>query len=87
MKKCAGKLKTLIEDVVLPDIEDHIDNIFEQIASDKNASEELSTELEQMQEMRKEFQEIINEINENTLTNEECTELYDDITSMIKEEE
>ncbi|MEA3352594.1 MAG: hypothetical protein U9Q33_02085 [Campylobacterota bacterium] len=87
MKKCNLKLKKLIEDVVLPDIEDHMDHIFEQIANNKSSNDQLNDELAQMQEMRKEFQEILTEIDENSLDNDECTELYEDIMEMIKEEE
>ncbi len=48
MKKCDVQLKELIETVVLPDIEDSIDYIFEQIAEKKDASEELNKELAQI---------------------------------------
>ena len=40
MKNCAKKLKDIIENVVLPDVEDYLDDIFSQIASAKNATDE-----------------------------------------------
>ncbi len=87
MKKCNKKLKELIEDMVIPDIEDHIDEIFEAIANDKNASEKTKEELEQMHEMRKEFQLILDDIDNNELEQEECMEIYEEITSMIEDNE
>lgn len=86
-KKCMKKLKALIEDVVMPDIEDHIDDIFEEIASSKNASEEDNNDLKEMHEMRDEFQEILKEIDNNELEAEECSELLEEINIMLKEQE
>ena len=83
MKRCDLQLKELIETVVLPDIEDSIDYIFEQIAEKKNTSEELNKELAQMHEMREDFKEILKDIEERKLDKEECQELYEGIKAMI----
>jgi hypothetical protein len=40
-KKCLKELKSLIEEIVLPDIEDYIDDIFEEIAGNKNVSDNI----------------------------------------------
>ncbi len=85
MKKCNKKLKELIEDVVLLDIEDYIDDIFEEIANDKNASDENSKELKEMHEMRKEFQDILEDIKNDDLDEEECSEIFEEISLMIKD--
>ena len=87
MKNCHKKLKEILEDVVLPDIEDATDEIFEKIANSKNASEELKAELAEMHEMRDEFKEILKEIEDRTLDHDECAELMEQITEMIKEGE
>jgi len=87
MKRCTKQLKELIQEVVLPDIEDYLDDIFEQIAKTKNASDEHTTELASMHEMREEFQSIIKDIEDNQLSNNECVELFEEITLMIKENE
>lgn len=87
MKKCDVQLKELIETVVLPDIEDSIDYIFEQIAQKKDASEELNKELAQMHEMRDDFNEILKDIENRELEKEECQELYEGIKAMIDEME
>ncbi len=85
MKNCHIKLKELIETVVLPDIEDAIDEIFEEIANSKKASDELNTQLQEMHEMRTEFKEILKEIEDRTLEHDECVELIEQISEMIKD--
>ncbi|MEA2049489.1 MAG: hypothetical protein U9O56_01960 [Campylobacterota bacterium] len=85
MKNCHIKLKQLIKDVVLPDIEDATDEIFEQIANSKNASAKLKEQLEEMHEMREEFNEILKEIEERTLSKDECVELIEEINEMIQD--
>jgi site-specific DNA-adenine methylase len=85
MNKCNKKLKELIEDVVLPDIEDHIDDLFEEIADNKKSSKEDETELQDMHEMRTEFQEILNEIDNDELEPDECEELLAEITEMLEQ--
>jgi len=84
MKKCNLKLKQLLKDEVLPDIENTIDNIYEQIAKQKNTSDEINKELEQLHEMRDEFKNILQEIDDNKLQNQECEELYEGINAMIE---
>jgi site-specific DNA-adenine methylase len=85
MKNCNKKLLELLQDVVLPDIEDNLDDIFAQIAQDKTTSLAQKEEIEQMHEMREDFQSIIEEIKNNQLDSQECTELYEAINEMINE--
>jgi hypothetical protein len=80
------KLKTLIEDVVLRDIEDYMDNIFEEINSKKSTSSENSDALKEMHVMRDEFQEVLKDIENGTLEQDECSELLEEIHSMIEEQ-
>ena len=87
MKNCHKKLKELIEGVVLPDIADHMDEIFEIVAKDKNASDKHSKELDELHEMRDEFQEVLKEIEDRELEMDECVELYEEITEMLKGDE
>jgi predicted XRE-type DNA-binding protein len=87
MKKCEQKLKELITNVVILDIENHIDDIFESIANTKNATDESRDELAQMHEMKEEFTQILEDIENNTLMQEECIELYNEINSMISANE
>lgn len=87
MKNCHIKLRELIKDVVLPDIEDATDEIFEQIANNKDASKELKEQLDEMHEMRAEFNEILKEIEDRTLSMDECVELIEQINEMIQGED
>lgn len=76
----------MIEEIVLPDIEEELDNIFEKVTKTKD-SKEFNTQINDLHEMRDEFKEILKEIEEKTLTKEECIEIYEEIKSMIIEEE
>lgn len=87
MKKCDLKLKELIETVVMPDIEDRLDEIFADIAQSKNATDEQNAEIKDMHDMRDEFNDILKEIENRELSKEECAELYEEITAMISDAE
>ena len=86
MKNCVEKLKHIIENVVLVDIENYLDDIFEEISKTKNASDENTEELKNIQEMRGEFKSILDEINNDKLSSEECAELYEEIYEITREE-
>jgi phosphoglycolate phosphatase-like HAD superfamily hydrolase len=87
MKNCHKKLKELIEEVVLADIEDSLDNIYEEIAKNKNANDSQNETLQELHEMREEFQGILQEIEDRELSKDECIELYEEITDMLSDEE
>jgi len=87
MKKCDLKLKELIETVVLPDIEDRLDEIFAEIAQNKKTTDEQNTEIKDMHDMRDEFNDILKEIENREHSKEVCAELYEEITEMISEAE
>lgn len=86
MKNCNRKLKELIEDVVLADLEDHMDELFAIIAKDKKSNEQYQAQLDELHEMRDEFNEILDEIENKQLSHEECQELYEEIMEMISDE-
>ncbi len=87
MNDCFIKLKELIENVVLADIEDQIDTIFEQITKEKDSKDKYTDELNDLYEMRTEFNEILNDIAKKELSKEECKELYEEIFDMISGDE
>jgi len=87
MKNCHKKLKELIEEVILPDIEEELDNIYEVIAKDKSSNDDQKGTLKDLHDMRDEFKEILEEIENRSLSNEECIELYEEIEDMITDEE
>jgi len=85
MKRCDMKLKELLENRVLPDIEDALDEIFQEIAQNKEATMAQSEEREQLHEMREDFQSVLKDIENRELDKEECAELYSEISAMIEE--
>ena len=87
MTDCKQKLKELIEDTVFPDIEDAIDDVFEEIASSKKPSKEQESLLKDMNEFKEDLEEILKEIQNNTLSDEECKDIFEEFTLMIKEME
>lgn len=84
MKNCHKKLKELIEEVVLVDLEDELDSIYEIIAKDKRSNEEQKETLKELHEMRDEFNEILKEIEERSLSTQECQGLYEEIEAMLQ---
>jgi len=81
------QLKHLIQSELIPDVEEHIDDIFESIASQKEASPQERAQLEDLQALRDEYKELLNEINNGQLDEEEAEQLYTELTSMRENEE
>lgn len=80
------KLLNLVHNEVIPDIEDYLDELFELVASKKD-DEEIKEEIKDIQEMRKEFQDLIDDIEKGEIDDEEAQEIIDEIIDMksIKE--
>lgn len=78
-------LKVLIEDTMIPDIEEGIDDLFEMIAADKNADDEQKEELNDMQELKKELMEVLEDLENESISSEEATQIYDDLVDLIEE--
>ena len=68
---------------VLVEIEDHIDDIFE-IINTKKDTPELKEELENMQEMKKDFEELLKDLEAGEIDDEEAQEIYDEIVDMLE---
>lgn len=80
------KLEKLLKEEVLLEIEEHIDELFEIIASNK-ASEEDKSELNDLKEIQDGFKEMLDELLAGEIDEEEAKEIINDIESMRKEEE
>lgn len=76
------QLKHLIQNELIPDVEEHIDDIFESIASQKDATIEERAQLEDMQALRDEYKDLLGEINSGDIDEEEAEQLYTELTSM-----
>ncbi|MFB1031913.1 MAG: hypothetical protein QMB77_00145 [Aliarcobacter cryaerophilus] len=61
------ELKEIINNEVLVEIEDHIDDIFEN-----------------MQEMKKDFEELLKDLEAGEIDDEEAQEIYDEIVDMLE---
>jgi len=81
MTQAQDQLIKLIEDEVLPDVEEYIDVIFEKIAS-KNYLDEDEQNLYDMKEMRDEFKDMLKEVKEGEMEDEECLEIIEEIHDM-----
>jgi uncharacterized protein YaaN involved in tellurite resistance len=76
------QLKHLIQNELIPDVEEHIDDIFESIASQKDATVEERAQLEDIQALRDEYKELLTELNSGDIDEEEAEQLYTELTSM-----
>ncbi len=80
------ELENLIKNEVLIEIEDYIDELFEIVAA-KKENDEIKEELKQMQEMKKEFEDMLVDLVHGDIDDEECEEIIAEINDMRKEEE
>ncbi|MCG3667356.1 hypothetical protein L5F24_05010 [Aliarcobacter butzleri] len=79
------ELEKLIKDEVLIEIEDYIDDLFEIIVSKKD-DENVKEELKHMQEMKKDFEDMLEDLGNNEIDDEECKEIIQEIKEMLKED-
>ncbi len=76
------QLKHLIETELIPDVEDHIDELFEGIASAKDATAQERLDLEEIQALRDEYKELLKELQSGDIDEEEAEQLYTELTAM-----
>ena len=76
------QLKHLIQNELIPDVEDHVDELFEGIASAKDATAEERMQLEDMQALRDEYKELLKELKSGDIDEEEAEQLYTELTAM-----
>lgn len=76
------QLKHLIQNELIPDVEDHVDELFEGIASAKDATADERTQLEDMQALRDEYKELLKELKNGDIDEEEAEQLYTELTAM-----
>ena len=78
------KLEELLTKEVLLEIEEHIDEIFELIAS-KKATDKDKDELSEVKELQNGFKEMLEELQAGEIDEEEALEIINDILSMRQE--
>lgn len=83
----AEDLIDLLENDVIPEIESYIDDLYEKIADTKSASDDDKEQLAELQELKKEFSLLLEEVKNGELDEEECRGVIDEIDMMRSEEE
>ncbi len=77
------KLKKIVETIIMPDLEEVIDAIYQTIASGEEISLAEREELEELQEIHNECREILIEIESGEMEEEEAKELLEELQEII----
>jgi hypothetical protein len=80
------KLKNLLENEILPDLEEAIDEMFAMVERDKTISLADREELEGLQEMHAECREILIEIEANEMEEDEAAEILSELVDAKTEQ-
>jgi len=83
----AQKLEELLTKSVIPDIDERLDEIFEEIAGNKEASEDAKEEIDELREFKADLQDILTDIQSGDIEEDECEELINDILEAQKGDE
>ena len=78
------ELKQLLEKQVIPDVEDALDEIFEQVNELKNADEATKEEVQELQDFKADLKDILKDIESGDITDEEAQEIIDDIKEAMQ---
>jgi len=80
------KLKNLLENEVIPDLERVIDSIFQDIKDGAEISLGEREELDELQDMHRECREILIEIEAKEMEDDEAKELLEELMEIISKE-
>ncbi len=86
MHECE-RLEKMLHEEVIPEIEGYIDTLFEKIAETKNASNEDRDALQEMQELRDDFNEMLRDLQSGEMESDECAEIIEELTQMLQQSE
>ncbi len=76
------ELIDLLNNDIIPEIEDVIDGLFELINDAKTATEEVKQELNELQELKTEFKVMLEEAMTGELEEDEAGEILEEIEEM-----
>jgi len=76
------ELIDLLNNDIIPEIEDVIDGLFELINDAKTATNEVKQELQELQELKTEFKIMLEEAMTGELEEDEAQEILDEIAEM-----
>ena len=80
----AQKLEELLTKTVIPDLDERLDEIFEEIVKNKEATEDEKEEIEEIREFKSDLQDVLEDIESGDIEEDECKELIDDILEAQK---
>jgi uncharacterized phage infection (PIP) family protein YhgE len=83
----AEKLEELLTKIVIPDIDERLDEIFAEIADSKEASDDAKEEIEELREFKADLQDVLTDLENGDIDEDECKELIDDILEAQQGEE
>ncbi len=81
----AQELEVLIKETVIPDIDESLDAIFEEIADNKEATADAKEEIEELREFKADLQDVLDDIQSGDIEEDECKEIMDDILEAQKQ--
>jgi len=81
------KLEELLTNSVIPDINDRLDEIYEEIAGSKEATSDAKEEIEELQEFKDDLKDVLEDIKSGDLDEDEAKELVEDILSARESED
>lgn len=79
------QLEELLTKSVIPDLDERLDEIFEEIAGNKEATEDAKEEIEELREFKEDLQDVLNDIQSGDISEDECLELIRDIEEAQKD--
>ncbi len=82
-----AKLEELLTKSVIPDIKDRLDEIFEEIAGSKEATEDAKEEIEELREFKADLEDVLEDIANGDIDEAEAKELVDDILLAQKDQD
>jgi len=77
------ELKQLIENKVIPDVEEAIDEMFEEISDTKNVDAQTKEELEELQDFKADLKDIVKDIDAGDMEDDEASDILNDIKGAI----
>jgi hypothetical protein len=83
--KSSEKLKNLLENEIIQDLEQEIDAMFQMVEREKTISIADREELDEMQEMHRECKDILEEISLGEMDENEATELLAELIELKSE--
>jgi uncharacterized coiled-coil DUF342 family protein len=78
------KLEELLTKSVIPDIDERLDEIFEEIADNKEATEDAKEEIEELRDFKDDLNDVLEDIKNGDIDEDEAKELVADILESQK---